>query len=109
MSTQTEAAPLAAQALTLLETVIEECVARAVARHTPPQATAPLWMDAKEASALLGSGYPPERVKQLGRAGEIVMDRRQPDNDRSEYIFERQSVLAYSSRRVFQLDQKGSK
>jgi hypothetical protein len=107
--TTTPTQPLAAQALTLLEAVIDECVQKALARHTPPQIDAPLWIDAKEASALLGSGYPPARIKQLGHLGELVMDRREPDKPNSPYIFERQSVLNFSSRRVFQLDQRGHK
>lgn len=107
--TQTKGAAtpsLAEQVLSTFESLIDEMVQRAVARHTPTQATSALWIDAREASELLGAGYPPGRVKQLGHEGEIVMDRREPGKDNSHYIFERQSVLNYSARRVFQLDQK---
>lgn len=80
--------------------------ARALARHNPVPVTEKLWVDAKEASAILGDGYPPERVKQLGRAGEIIVDRKEPEKANSPHIFLRSSLYDYSSRRVFQLDQK---
>jgi len=100
---------LALQTLALLESLIDEMTARAVARHTPKPVTAKLWVDAKEASTILGDGYPPERVKQLGRAGEIVADRKEPEKANSPHIFLRSSLYEFSARRVFQLDQRSNK
>ena len=52
---------------------------------------------------------PPERVKQLGHRGEVVFDRKEPEKPNSPYIFLRSSLHEYSSRRVFQLDQRSKR
>ena len=103
--TTTPAASLAQQALTLLESLIDDMAARAVARHSPEPVTEKLWVNVKEASAILGDGYPPERVKQLGHQKKLKMDKREPDKPNSPYIFLRSSLYDYSARRVFEIDQ----
>lgn len=97
---------LASQTLALLETLIDDMARRAIERHTPQKSTEKLWVSAKEASVILGEGYPVERVKELGRKGRVVMDRRDPTNPaNSPYIFLRSSLHEYSARRVFEIDQ----
>jgi hypothetical protein len=103
--TTTPAAPLAQQALTLLESLIDDMAQRAVARHSPEPVKEKLWVDVKEASRILGDGYPPERVKQLGRLGKLKMDKKEPEKPNSPYIFLRSSLYDYSARRVFEIDQ----
>lgn len=106
MTTTPTTAPLAQQTLTLLESLIDQMAERAVARHTPQETKASLWVSAKEASEILGEGYPPARVKQLGHLGEIVADRKEPEKANSPWIFLRSSLYEFSARRVFQLDQQ---
>ena len=103
--TTTPTAPLAQQALILLESVIDQMAERAVARHSPEPVKEKLWVNVKEASAILGDGYPPERVKQLGHQKKLKMDKREPDKPNSPYIFLRSSLYDYSARRVFEIDQ----
>lgn len=103
---KTQTAEVATLALQALETLIDEIARRAVDRYSP-QTQEPLWVTAKEASEILGAGYPAQRVKELGHQGLLNMDRRDPENPNSPYIFERKSLFDYSSRRVFEIDQRG--
>ena len=100
-----ETPTLAEQVLTTLESLIDTMAARAVARHLPEPITERLWVEVKEASRILGDGYPPERVKQLGHQRKVKMDRKEPEKPNSPYIFLRSSLYDYSARRVFEIDQ----
>ena len=95
---------LSEQVLRLLETLLDEMARRATVRHKVKTEETPLWIDAKGAAQLLGAGYTPARVKQLGHAGELICDRKDPDKPNSPYVFLRASLLDYTSRRVFQLE-----
>ena len=97
--------PVAVQALTFLESLMEDMAIRALQRVSPPVQAAPLWIDANEASKLLGAGYTARRVKELGHMKKVVMDKLHPGVSNSPWIFERQSILNYSARRVFEIDQ----
>lgn len=100
-----ETPTLAQQLLVTLESVMDDIAQRAVARHLPEPITERLWVDAKEASRILGEGYTARRVKQLGYQGKVTMDRVNADNDNSPHIFLRSSLFDYSARRVFEIDQ----
>lgn len=103
--------PIVEQAASLLELVFEEAIRRAATRHglegEDPAAPQSLWVEGPEAVTIMGAGYTLARLKRLGRRGEIVMDRKDPDKPNSPYIFLRSSLHEYSARRVFELEQEG--
>lgn len=99
--------PIVEQATSLLELVFDEAMRRAVNRYSalPLEAPATLWVEGAEAALILGAGYTLPRIKQLGHAGELVMDRKDPSKPNSPYIFLRASLHDYSARRVLALDE----
>lgn len=102
--------PIVEQATNLLELVFDEALRRANERHSLREAhlqdARSLWVEGIEAVAVMGAGYTLPRLKQLGHEGKITMDRKDPDKPNSPYIFLRSSLLKYSAKRVFELDQE---
>ena len=106
-----ELKPIVEQAASLLELVFEEAMRRASKRYGVDTEDAAesksLWVDGGEAVEIMGAGYTLGRLKRLGRRGDIVMDKKDPEKPNSPYIFLRSSLHEYSMRRVFELDQLG--
>ena len=100
--------PIVEQATHLLELVFDEAMRRAHKRHQIVDETeqVSLWVEGAEAVSILGAGYTLPRLKQLGHAGKLIMDRKDPDKPNSPYIFLRSSLHAYSAKRVFELEQQ---
>jgi hypothetical protein len=93
--------------LSFLESLIDEMVSRAIDRHAPrSQEQSGLWVEGPEAVQIMGAGYTLPRLKEMGRRGEVVMDRKDPEKPNSPYIFLRSSLYDYNARRITQIDQR---
>ena len=103
-----ELKPIVEQATSLLELVFDEAMRRASERYERQSErllkSESLWVEGAEAVKIMGAGYTLARLKGLGRLGELVMDRKDPNKPNSPYIFLRSSLHEYSDRRVFKLD-----
>lgn len=104
----TNVKPIVEQATHLLELVFDEALRRACERCQLPNETEQdsLWVEGAQAADILGAGYSLPRLKQLGHAGELIMDRKDPDKPNSPYIFLRSSLHSYSAKRVFELNEQ---
>ena len=95
------------QILTGLEELIDEAVKKAIDRAlNQPRAPERNWLEGSEAETYMGAGYTLKKLKEMANQGLIVADRKDPDKPNSPYIFWKQSLDDWNTRRVFQIDQK---